>query len=48
MSGGRREAKSGKKGDENKEEETRESGWRERGMQGGLEDKKERTNKENE
>jgi len=29
MSGGRREVKSGKEGDENKEEEMRESGWRE-------------------
>ncbi len=35
MSWGWREAKSGKEGDENKEEEMRQSGWRERGMRGG-------------
>ncbi len=49
MSWGRREAKSGKEGDENKEEEMRESGWRERERDaGGLEENKERRNKENE
>lgn len=35
MSGGRREAKSGKEGDENKEEEMRESGCGERERDAG-------------
>ncbi len=49
MSGGRREVKSGKEGDENREEEMRQSGWRERGMQGGWRiRKKERIRRTNE